>query len=70
VQPVAYPWKEVKEMKTIKVRLCPACGECPEVEITEGGVAIGEQANTVCLTHRQWNDLVARVRSGELKEVE
>ena len=57
-------------MKRIKVVLCPQCGECPEVEISETGVTIGEDANTVRLTHAQWNDLVARVRSGELPQVD
>jgi sarcosine oxidase delta subunit len=56
-------------MKTIKVTLCPRCGECPEVEITESGVTIGEDANIVKLTHDQWNDLVARIRQGDLREV-
>jgi len=56
-------------MDTIKVTLCPACGGCPSVEITETGVTIGEDQNTVRLTHAEWNELVARIRSGELREV-
>jgi formylmethanofuran dehydrogenase subunit B len=56
-------------MDTIKVILCPACGGCPAVEITEEAVTIGEAENTVKLTHAEWNDLVARVRSGELSEI-
>jgi len=56
-------------MDTTKVILCPACGACPAVEITAKGVTIGEAENIVKLTHAQWNDLVARVRSGELREV-
>jgi hypothetical protein len=56
-------------MKHIKVTLCPRCGECPEVEITEDGVTIGEDANTVRLTHDQWNDLIERIQSGELTKV-
>ena len=56
-------------METIKVTLCPACGACPAVEITDEGVTIGEEENTVRLTHAEWNDLVARVRRGELREV-
>ena len=56
-------------MDVIKVTLCPACGACPAVKITDEGVTIGEAENTVKLTHAQWNDLVARVRSGELREV-
>jgi hypothetical protein len=56
-------------MDVIKVTLCPACSGCPSVEITEEGVTIGEAENTVKLTHAEWNDLIARVRSGELREV-
>jgi hypothetical protein len=56
-------------MDSIKVTLCPACTGCPAVEITDQGVTIGEDENTVKLTHAQWNDLVARVRRGELGEV-
>jgi hypothetical protein len=55
-------------METIKVTLCPACTGCPAVEITDQGVTIGEDENTVKLTHAEWNDLVARVRRGELRE--
>jgi hypothetical protein len=56
-------------MERIKVTLCPACTGCPTVEITDEGVTIGEQENTVKLTHAEWNDLVARIRRGELTEV-
>jgi formylmethanofuran dehydrogenase subunit B len=56
-------------MDTTKVILCPACGACPAVEITDKDVTIGEAETIVKLTHAQWNDLVARVRSGELREV-
>jgi formylmethanofuran dehydrogenase subunit B len=56
-------------MEAIKITLCPACGGCPAVEITDEGVTIGEAENIAKLTHAEWNDLVARVRSGELREV-
>jgi hypothetical protein len=56
-------------MERIRVTLCPACTGCPTVEITDEGVTIGEQENTVKLTHAEWNDLVARIRRGELTEV-
>lgn len=56
-------------MEAIKVTLCPACGGCPAVEITDDGVSIGEAENTVKLTRAEWNDLVARVKSGELRQV-
>jgi hypothetical protein len=56
-------------MERIRVALCPACGACPAVEITEEGVTIGEDANIVTLTHEQWNDLVDRIHRGELAAV-
>ena len=56
-------------MEPIKVTLCPACGGCPSVEITYEGVTIGEDRNTVRLTHAEWNDLVARIRRDELRAV-
>lgn len=56
-------------MEPIKVTLCPACGACPAVVIADEGVTIGEDGNTVKLTHEQWNDLVARIRRGELPAV-
>jgi sarcosine oxidase delta subunit len=56
-------------MEKIKVTLCPNCGECPSVEIGDEGVSIGEGPNTARLSHAEWNDLVTRIRSGELKEV-
>jgi len=56
-------------MEAIKLILCPACTACPSVEITDQGVTIGEDENTVKLSHAEWNDLVARIRRGELKEV-
>ncbi len=56
-------------MEPIKITLCPTCGACPSVEITDEGVTIGEAGNAVKLTHAEWNDLVARIRRGELSEV-
>jgi hypothetical protein len=56
-------------MEPIKIKLCPNCTECPSVEITDQGVTLGEDDNIVRLTHVQWNDLVARIKSGELREI-
>ena len=56
-------------MEPIKVTLCPACTGCPTVEITDDGVTIDENENTVRLTHAEWNDLVVRIRRAELSEV-
>jgi hypothetical protein len=56
-------------MEQVKVTLCPECGHCPSVEINNTGVRIGENENTVTLTHAEWNDLVVRIQCGELKPV-
>jgi len=53
-------------MERKKVTLCPAC---PQVEITDQGVTIGEDGNTVRLSHAEWNELVRLIRSGDLRQV-
>jgi len=57
------------EMKPIKVSLCEHCSECPEVEITDQGVTIGEDENIVRLSHAEWNELVRLVKDDKLREV-
>lgn len=56
-------------MEPIRFTLCPHCSECPEIEISDKGVTIGEEANTVCLSHAEWNELVRLIKDGELHEV-
>jgi len=56
-------------MEPIKVTLCEHCEECPEVEITDRGVSIGEDANTVHLSHEEWNELVRLIKRGKLGEI-
>lgn len=57
-------------MKPIKkVTLCPACGACPEVTVYEDEVHIGEKDNLVRLKKEEWNDLVRKIQSGELKGI-
>jgi hypothetical protein len=56
-------------IKLLGPTLCPACTACPEVEITDQGVTIGEGENTVRLSHAEWNQLVRLIKSGELTEV-
>ena len=56
-------------MEPKKFTLCPACTACPEVEITDQSVTIGEDANTVRLSHAEWNELVRLIKSGELPEI-
>jgi uncharacterized protein with PIN domain len=57
--------KAVK-MEPVKVTLCEHCDECPQIEITDQGVTIGEDANTVRLLHAE---LVRLIKNGELQEV-
>lgn len=56
-------------MEPMKFTLCPECDHCPEVEITAQGVSIGEDENTVRLSHSEWNQLVRLVKSGAIGEV-
>jgi len=51
------------------VSLCPACSQCPAVEIDEHEVRIGEGANRVTLSLAEWNVLVQSIKRGELDEV-
>jgi hypothetical protein len=53
-------------MESMKVSLCPACGACPEVEILDGEVRIGEASNLAVLKKEEWNVLVDLIRSGQL----
>jgi hypothetical protein len=52
-----------------KLRYVPPAVGVRRWKITDQGVTIGEAENIAKLTHAEWNDLVARVRSGELREV-
>jgi hypothetical protein len=57
------------KMEPVRVVLCSQCEYCPEVVINDEGVTIGEEKNVVKLSHAEWNELVARIRSGELAAV-
>ena len=50
--------------------LCPACSNCPTVEIDDHEVRIGEGDNRVRLTPAEWNVLVRAIKAGELVEVD
>lgn len=52
-----------------KVTLCPACGGCPEVAVYDSEVRIGEKGNLVRLKTEEWNEIVRKIRTGELEEV-
>ncbi len=50
--------------------LCPACSECPTVEIqADGTVRIGEAPNIVTLGRPEWNELVRAIKTGTLAEL-
>ena len=51
------------------VSLCPACSQCPAVEVRDHEVYIGEGANLAKLSVDEWNTLVRAVKSGTLNEV-
>ena len=53
----------------IVVSLCPACSECPTVEVRDHEVCIGEGSNLVKLNVGEWNVLVRAVKAGTLDEV-
>ena len=53
---------ELKE----RVLLCPICGACPEVQVYNSEVRIGEAGNIVKLKVDEWNTLVEKILSGEL----
>ena len=56
-------------MKSLRVSLCPACTECPEVEIRGEEVRIGEEGNLAVLRKDEWNVLVQLIRAGRLTEI-
>jgi hypothetical protein len=51
------------------VSLCPACAQCPTVEVRDREVVIGEGANLVKLTVDEWNVLVRAIKAGDLDEL-
>jgi ribosomal protein L36 len=52
----------------VKMSLCPACSNCPEVEIVRraGEVRIGETGNLAVLNKDAGNTLVDLIQSGQL----
>ena len=56
-------------MEALRVSLCPACTECPEVEVRGEEVRIGEAGNLAVLRKEEWNVLVEFIRSGQLTKI-
>jgi len=50
------------------VQLCKS-GCCPEVRINNDFVSIGEEGNLCVLKKEEWNSLVDKILSGELKKI-
>ena len=48
-----------------RLSLCPLCEACPEVQLYDSEVRIGEAENMVRLKVDEWNTLVAKILSGE-----
>ena len=55
-------------MDDVKMSHCPACTNCPEIEIVRGAgeVKIGETGNLTVLSKEAWNTLVDLIQSGRL----
>jgi hypothetical protein len=51
----------------MKVYLCGKCSSCPAFEFDGEKVIIGEEGNKVTLSKEEWNILVAKIKSNELK---
>ena len=51
----------------MRVFLCGKSGCCPAVDIQDEKVTIGETGNQVTLNKDEWNALVTKIRSEELK---
>lgn len=58
-----------RDTEKTKVILCPVCGACPEIVFDGEGVLIGEEGNRVKLKKQEWNDLVLKIKKGELGEI-
>jgi hypothetical protein len=51
------------------VSLCPACGHCPEVDVRDDEVRIGEAGNLAVLKKDEWNVLVELIQTGRLTKL-
>ena len=56
-------------MEGKKMSLCPQCIACPEVEVADGKVKIGEAGNLAILKAEEWNVLVDLIQSGQLSKI-
>lgn len=58
-----------RDTEETRVVLCPVCGACPEIVFDGEDVLIGEKGNLVKLKKQEWNDLVRKIKKGELDEI-
>lgn len=62
-----WPKKECYMQEPVQVvSLCPACSECPTVDVFADHVRIGEGQNIVTLGKAEWNQLVDAIQAGKL----
>lgn len=50
----------------MKFSLCPNCSSCPEIDVREDGVLIGEEDNLVRLKKEEWNVLKGLIKEGKV----
>ena len=53
----------------MKVVLCQEGSCCPAVEIKDEEILVGEEGNMVHLKKQEWNELVSKIKSGELAAI-
>ena len=54
-------------MTTRTFYLCEEKGCCPAVEVGENEVKIGEDGNLCTLKKEEWDTLVSKIKSNEIK---
>ena len=54
-------------MNTKIFYLCEEKGCCPVVEVGKSEVKIGEKGNLCALKRDEWNTLISKIKSGEIK---
>ncbi len=53
----------------MKILLCSSGECCPAVDLQDDKAVIGEEGNQVTLNKNEWNTLVSKIKSGELKSL-
>ena len=51
------------------INLCGEKGHCPAVKIEKERVSMGEDSNVCVLKRDEWNSLIEKIKTGELKDI-